>query len=154
MRGISGSTFDTVKRPIHWVRGREEKTGVLEERLSGFFERYERDAYLVLRRDGLDSEQRQRGVNRMRALVGKAYDYDFSEGDDKYYCSELVVEFLEASEGQSPTFETVGVHVPLVLKSRAIKPIAFLTSGEFSIVTYNDAVRTNCREILAQIGAL
>ena len=141
MRGFAGSLWDALRRPLWWLRGVKERTGVIEERLSAFYDRYERDAYAVLRRAGLSSEQRAAGVARVRELIGKAYDYDFSPGDDEYYCSELVVEFLEVAEGSSPDFPTIDVKVPMVLTAQAIEPISFLKSGHFDLVVVNEAAR-------------
>jgi len=148
MRGVVGSFWDMLRRPLAWLRGQQEQTGVIEERLAVFYERYERDAYAVLRRGGLTDEQRASGVARVRELVGKAYDYDFTAGDDEYYCSELVVEFLVAAEGEAPTFPTIDVKVPLVLSAQAIEPVSFLKSGAFEVVAANGAARQTHAEWL------
>lgn len=147
MRGVFGSLWDALRRPVWWLKGVKERTGVIEERLSAFYDRYERDAYAVLRRAGLSSEQRSAGVARVRELIGKAYDYDFSPGDDEYYCSELVVEFLVVAEGQAPEFPTIDVNVPMILNAKAIEPISFLTSGHFDVVVVNEAARLTYPEI-------
>lgn len=134
MRGWLGTFWDAFRRPWWWLTGREEKTGVIRETLGDFLDRYERDAYCVLRRPGLDEAQRARGVERLESLIGKAYDYDFSHGDDEYYCSELVVEFFEAALGEKVDVEMKAVKVPLLLDRQVIEPIVFLTSGDLALV--------------------
>ena len=148
-RGVIGSAQDALTRPFHGLTGYTEKTGVLRERLSTFFDRFERDAYAVLRRASLDSGQIDAGLDAVIALIGKPYDYDFNPEDDEYYCSELVVRFLNAAEGRCPEFETVPVEVPGLLRSRAIEPVAFLTSGHFTTVLANQAARDTHKEWLA-----
>lgn len=150
-RGILGSAQDALTRPFHGLTGYEEQTGVIREPLSGFFDRFERDAYAVLRREGLKQQQIETGLKAVIRLVGKPYDYDFSPGDDEYYCSELVVLFLESAEGHCPEFDTVPVEVPGFLRGRAVEPIAFLMSGYFAVILANDAARDRYREWLADV---
>lgn len=148
MRGWLGSIWDTLRRPIWWLTGRKEKTGVIKETLGEFLDRYERDAYAVLRRPGLTDEQRARGVAKLESLVGKPYDYDFTHGDDEYYCSELVVEFFEAALQEKVEVETKAVKIPLVLDRQVIEPIAFLTAGDLQLVEASKSAWTTQKELL------
>jgi hypothetical protein len=138
MRGLLGSLWDALRRPLWALLGKKEKTGVIEEEMADFFDRYERDTWVVVRREGLSSEQQQAGVAHVRTLVGKAYDYDFSPGDDEYYCSELILEFFEAAGGV-PAFTTRSVHLPMLLRQDVFDPVAFVTSGELRLVEANGA---------------
>ena len=70
MRGWRGSIWDVLRRPFH----REPKTGVLEETWQAFFDRYPRDVWVLLRLPRIDDAQRDRGLARVRPLVGKPYD--------------------------------------------------------------------------------
>jgi permuted papain-like amidase YaeF/Yiix C92 family enzyme len=56
---------------------------------------------LVLRPRGLSADERARAVARARALLGKPYDARFGWGDDRIYCSELVVKAYERGAGVS-----------------------------------------------------
>ncbi|HEY6001440.1 MAG TPA: YiiX/YebB-like N1pC/P60 family cysteine hydrolase [Anaeromyxobacter sp.] len=56
---------------------------------------------LVLRPRGLSAEERGRAVARARAFLGKPYDPRFGWGDDRIYCSELVVKAYERGAGIS-----------------------------------------------------
>ena len=148
MRGWLGSIWDTLRRPLWWLTGRQEMTGVIRETLGQFLDRYERDAYCVLRRPGLDEEQRARGVARLEELVGKPYDYDFSHGDDEYYCSELVVEFFEAALQEQVEVEMKEVKIPMLLDRKIIEPIAFLTAGDLSLVEASESAWTTQKALL------
>ncbi|HJN74746.1 MAG TPA: YiiX/YebB-like N1pC/P60 family cysteine hydrolase [Myxococcota bacterium] len=153
MRGFMGSFWDMLRRPWWWLTGREEKTGVIRETLAAFLDRYERDAYVVLRRPGLDEQQRTRGVEHLESLVGKAYDYDFSHGDDEYYCSELVVEFFEAALEEEVEVETKAVRVPLLLDRQIIEPIVFLTAGDLALVEASSGAWVTQKEHLEGLAA-
>lgn len=56
---------------------------------------------LVLRPSALPREQRARAVARARELLGRPYDAQFGWGDDRIYCSELVVKAYERGAGIS-----------------------------------------------------
>jgi Permuted papain-like amidase enzyme, YaeF/YiiX, C92 family len=56
---------------------------------------------LVLRPRGLTADERARAVARARSLLGKPYDARFGWGDDRIYCSELVVKAYERGAGVS-----------------------------------------------------
>jgi hypothetical protein len=55
--------------------------------------------YLVLRPRGLTPAQRQAAVAEARRLLGKPYDARFGWGDDRIYCSELVVKAYQRGAG-------------------------------------------------------
>jgi hypothetical protein len=56
---------------------------------------------LVLRPRALSEEKRVRAVARAKALLGRPYDRRFGWGDDRIYCSELVVKAYERGAGIS-----------------------------------------------------
>ena len=147
MRGTWGSLWDALRRPVWWTFGLKEQTGVLEEAITGFLDRYERDTWIVLRRDGLTEAQIGAGITHARSLVGKRYDYDFSAGDDEYYCTEIIVEFLEAA-GVEAVFETRRVVVPMLLDAQVIEPVAVLKADGVRAVHANEAATRNWSEVL------
>jgi Permuted papain-like amidase enzyme, YaeF/YiiX, C92 family len=57
--------------------------------------------YLVLRPRGLSLAQRQAAAERARTFIGRRYDARFGWGDDRIYCSELVVKAYERGAGVS-----------------------------------------------------
>jgi len=56
---------------------------------------------LVLRPRGLSAGARSRAVERAKAFLGRRYDPRFGWGDDRIYCSELVVKAYERAAGVS-----------------------------------------------------
>jgi len=56
---------------------------------------------LVLRPRGLSGEARSRAVGRAKSFLGRRYDPRFGWGDDRIYCSELVVKAYERAAGVS-----------------------------------------------------
>ncbi len=54
---------------------------------------------LVLRPRGVDAAARTRAVAEAKAMLGKPYDARFGWGDDRIYCSELVVKAYERGAG-------------------------------------------------------
>lgn len=54
---------------------------------------------LVLRPRGLGAAARERAVAAAKAFLGKPYDARFGWGDDRIYCSELVVKAFERGAG-------------------------------------------------------
>ncbi|MFO0582647.1 MAG: YiiX/YebB-like N1pC/P60 family cysteine hydrolase [Anaeromyxobacter sp.] len=54
---------------------------------------------LVLRVRGLDPAAKARAVAEARRFLGKPYDARFGWGDDRLYCSELVVKAYERGAG-------------------------------------------------------
>ncbi len=56
---------------------------------------------LVLRPRGLGLAQRAAAVEQARAFLGRRYDARFGWGDDRIYCSELVVKAYERGAGIS-----------------------------------------------------
>jgi hypothetical protein len=140
MRGWWGSMIDALKRPF---RPAEVLTGVVEEAWVAFFERYERDTWIVVRHPAVDGDGRHRGVAHIRSLVGKAYDYDFTDDDDEYYCTEIVIEFLRTALPESPEFERRRVKVPMLMDSQVIEPVALLRHEQIVAVAANEAARSN-----------
>jgi hypothetical protein len=118
-RGFLGAVWDTVKRTFGH---QPENVGVLKEKLGDFFDRYPRDTMVVMRDENLSTAQRNRGVENIDKLVGQGYDYDFTAGDDTYYCTEIGIEFLKAAQGQAPTFNTTHHSVPMIWSSDVVEP--------------------------------
>ncbi len=143
MRGVLGSLYDALWRPWRWLTGQMDRTGVIEEGLGAFLDRYERDTWIAIRREGLSDAQVAAGVARVRSLVGKPYDYGFEEGDDTWYCTEVAVAFLDAAlhPAERPTLATREVRVPGLLSSRVIEPVALLDGDGLSVVAANAAAR-------------
>ncbi|HEY6098376.1 MAG TPA: YiiX/YebB-like N1pC/P60 family cysteine hydrolase [Anaeromyxobacter sp.] len=56
---------------------------------------------LVLRPRGVSAERRARAVARAKGLLGTRYDPRFGWGDDRIYCSELVVKAYQRAAGIS-----------------------------------------------------
>lgn len=56
---------------------------------------------LVLRPRGVPPAARAAAVERAKALLGRRYDPRFGWGDDRIYCSELVVKAYERAAGVS-----------------------------------------------------
>ncbi len=138
MRGKVGSLWDAIRRPFWWTFGLREQTGVIKESITGFLNRYERDTWVLLRREGLSAEQVNAGISHIETLVGAAYDYDFNAGDDDYYCTEIVVEFLEAA-GVPEVFPTRHIRIPMILDAHVIEPISVLAAEAVQPVLANAA---------------
>ena len=96
MRGVDGAIWDSIKASFGFGP-KEDLTGVLKEDFGNFLDRFERDTFIVLRRPELTAAQREKGIAHLNSLVGHPYDYDFSAGDDEYYCTELALEYLDAA---------------------------------------------------------
>ncbi|MBX2796986.1 MAG: hypothetical protein KTR31_04945 [Myxococcales bacterium] len=145
MRGWLGSLRDMVMRLLG---APDQLTGVIEEELTGFLDRFERDAWVVLRHPDMSAEATERGLARVRDLVGRPYDYDFSAGDDEYYCTEVVDELLQAALGDdAPTFETTHQTVPMLLRADVLEPVAVLRHPAMTVVAANDAARAEYPEL-------
>ena len=133
MRGVLGAIWDAIKECFGY--GPMNKTGVITEGFGEFLDRFERDTYVVLRQEDLSPRQVDKGIERLKSLVGKPYDYDFSAGDDEYYCTELVLEYLDAAlEQENSTvfntthynfgfFKTDGITPENVLEHPQLTPI-------------------------------
>ncbi|MNK53214.1 hypothetical protein D3C87_721660 [compost metagenome] len=68
--------------------------GVLEEKLSDYLDRVDRDKFVVLR-PRWTPETLAQGIAIARAQVGKGYDTLFvTDADDRFYCTELVYTVL------------------------------------------------------------
>lgn len=151
MRGTQGSILDSIKRMFGF--GPENpKTGVFKEGLGEFFDRFERDTYVVVRRDDLSDEQVSKGVDKIHGLIGKGYDYDFSAGDDEYYCTEIVIEYLDAALGKkdSTNFETEH-HDYKILSTDAVAPEGILKHESLTPVIANAAALGEFSERLEKI---
>ncbi len=156
MRGTGGRLLDLLSVPVDRARERAgEKPrlqGVIREKVDDFFERYERDTYVIMRSDQLDPGKAERGVQRLEELVGKGYDFDFAPGNDAYYCTELVGEFFNAGLGaQAPRVGSAPVEVPLMLHREAVvDPKDYLVSPDLKPALANKAARIH---FVDQLGA-
>ncbi|HEY9765729.1 MAG TPA: YiiX/YebB-like N1pC/P60 family cysteine hydrolase [Chroococcales cyanobacterium] len=75
----------------------KKMSGVIEEKLSGYFARVERDKVVVLR-PHWTPEKLADALAYAKAQVGKDYDTLFlSDSDDRFYCTELVYSALKHS---------------------------------------------------------
>lgn len=119
------------------------KTGVIEEPLATFFDRYYRDSYVVLRDPQLTPAEAQKGVRAIQKLVGKRYDFDFEPGNDTYYCTEIGRRFDIAAQGAGAA--RVGArpeHVALLLDRKAVvDPVDYLESPDLNVVVANAAAK-------------
>ena len=150
MRGKAGSIWDAMKAAVGFGP-KEDKTGVIREGLGEFLDRYERDTYVVVRRDDLEPEQVEKGVEHIKSLVGKSYDYDFSSGDDEYYCTELVMEYLDASLGQehSTVFNTEHYDYG-IFKADAVAPPNILEHPSLTPVAASESAKINWEDQLGE----
>lgn len=153
MRGKIGSLWDAFRRPIWWTFGLEEQTGVIKETVTGFLNRYERDTWMLIRRDGLSTKQVEAGLAHVETLVGAKYDYDFNAGDDEYYCTEIVVEFLDAA-GVPEVFPTRHVKIPMMLDAHIIEPISVLNADAINVILANKASTENFAELVERAEIL
>ena len=101
--------------------GATEKISVIKESAAEFFERYPRDTYVIMRDPQITPEQASQGVAKIESLVGKDYDYDFSAGDDDYYCTEIM-EYLEEAKGKNAIFTTTHEKYPGLLDRQIVDP--------------------------------
>ena len=147
MRGQMGSLWDALRRPIWWTFGFRDKTGVIKESLTAFLDRYERDTWALARRVDLSAEQIDTGLAHIETLIGAKYDYDFNAGDDEYYCTEIVTEYLEAA-GVPESFPTRHVKLPLLLDTHIIEPISLLSSVEIRPVLASESSQVKFAEEL------
>jgi hypothetical protein len=116
------------------------RVGVFEESLGGFFERFQRDTYFVLKDPRLTAEMRTRGIARVRELIGAGYDYDVNQSNDSLYCTELIAEMLRAAYKDSkvklPWVGTTAVQ-RMALEDFPVTMDNFLASPDFEVVTAN-----------------
>lgn len=128
MRGTLGSLLDVIALPFRLLSGRETLTGVLHEPLHSFVQRFHRDCLVALRDESLDDAQVQRGLGHIQALVGKAYDYDFTWDDAEFYCTEIVIEYLR--HARADTADDVlprrRVRIPFLIDTQVLEPVALL----------------------------
>ena len=141
MRGKGGAIWDAIK-DMFGFGPKKDNTGVITEGFGEFLDRFERDTYVVVRQEDLDPAQIQKGVDHLKSLVGRPYDYDFSAGDDSYYCTELVLEYLDAAKGQEHStvfntetydygiFKTDAIAPNNILEHPSLTPIVASKSAE------------------------
>ena len=143
--GVLGSLWNTISMPVKKLFGATEKIGVIKESAAEFFERYPRDTYVIMRDPQITPEQASQGVAKIESLVGKDYDYDFSAGDDDYYCTEIVMEYLEEAKGKenAPIFTTTHEKYPGLLDRQIVDPKNMLVSSALEPVIANDAAQRN-----------
>lgn len=97
------------------------KQGVIREGLGEFFDRFERDTYVIMRSPSMTPEKAQAAVAHAKSLVGKEYDYDFRPENGSYYCTEVVGEAYRKALGESsPSIGARPQHVPLLLDREAV----------------------------------
>lgn len=137
-RGFFGAVWDTIKRAFG---DKPENVGVIKEKLGDFFDRYPRDTMVVMRDEKLNDDQRQQGVDSIRELVGSGYDYDFTAGDDTYYCTEIGIEFLKAAQGTAPIFETTHHSVPMIWSSDVVEPPNMFENQSLTPVLASETAR-------------
>ncbi len=149
MRGHSGRLWDTLRAPVDILREqlgmKPRKQGVFIERVDDFFERFERDTYVVMRAPGLDAEAASRGLEQVKQLVGKPYDWDFAPGNDAYYCTEVASAFYRAALGErAPRLGGRKVdHGELLYRDAVLDPLDVFASPDLEPVAFNDAARKN-----------
>lgn len=155
-RTVGERVMDTLRAPTDMVAEtlgrRESKQGVILESVDQFFERFERDTYVVLRAPNLTPEKTQKGLEKIAGLLGKEYDWDFVPGNDAYYCTEVVSEFYRAALGdEAPRIGGRPVHVPLLLDREAVvDPLDVLASPDLAPVLYTASAETKFKERLAE----
>lgn len=117
------------------------KVGVFEESLGGFFERFQRDTYFVLRDPKLTDEMRARGIAKARELIGAGYDYDVNQSNDSLYCTELMIHHLRGAYAGTklalPWVGTTAVH-RLALEDFPVTMDNFLASPDFELTVANE----------------
>ncbi len=159
MRGHRGRIIDVVTAPAERVAEalgvKQRRQGVLLEAVDGFFDRFERDCYVIMRSPLLREQETQAGIARLKSLLGKPYDWDFAPGNEAYYCSELVGEFFRAALG--PRAPRIGASkqnlVPVVFEREGlVDPLDVLKSPDLKIVLWNEAALSKHRALLEQAG--
>ncbi len=130
------------------LKSSQGKKGVFEEKAGEFFDRYARDTYVVLRQPYLHQKTAAKALKSLREeVVGAEYDYDFIPGDNKYYCTEVVLEFFDRARGDkaprvsaNAVKETVGDLV-LLERQGIIDPLNLLDSPELEIVAASSSAK-------------
>jgi hypothetical protein len=116
------------------------KVGVIQEGLAGFFDRFDRDSYVVVRDPHLTDEMRAKGLAHVKELLGKGYDYDLNMSNDKYYCSEMGVEMMKAAYAGSgqpmPWVGTTSIS-RATLNDQVATPENFVASPDFVLTAGN-----------------
>ena len=139
MRHWKGALLDALWRAL----GKSDRhVGVIEEPLDAFFARFERDTWVLVRHPSLTAEECGAGLARIRQLVGRPYDYGFSQSNQDYYCTEIVDEFLRAALGpRAPQLQTSPTSVPMLLDAQVLEPVVLLATPGLSVVAGNRAAR-------------
>ena len=126
--------------PGNALKPDSDKTGVIKEGLGAFFDRFERDSYVIVRDPRMTDEMRAKGLAHIKELLGKGYDYDLNLNNEGYYCSEMGVEMLEAAyEGSGRPLPWVGT-TPInqaTLSDLVAAPENFLASPDFTLTAGN-----------------
>jgi hypothetical protein len=149
MRGWIRAVLDAFVRLVRWKE--EDHVGVLEEPLTSFVDRFERDTIVVVRHRGMTEDGIRRGIAHLRTLLGRPYDYLFARRDEAFYCTELVEELWE--EGIGPTFTRIQgrrARVPLLLDREVIEPAAILHHPDVDVVVANEAARVRYADLLGR----
>ncbi len=160
MRGHAGRVLDVVTAPFERlaeaVGAKERKQGVFVEEIAAFFERFERDCWVIMRSPLLTPETTAKGIAKLKSLLGKPYDWDFVPGNDAYYCSELVGEFFRAALGaRAPRIGASEKNLAPVVFERegVVDPVDILHSPDLKIVRWNEAALTGHRALLEKARA-
>jgi hypothetical protein len=138
MLGWWGSLVDGLRRAFG---GQEAFVGVVRESLGGFVDRYDRDAWVLMRARGMSLADRDRAMAKVESLVGHPYDYGFQAGNEAWYCTELVEVFLTEAQGRAPVIRKTRAYVPLLMDEEVMEPVALLDTDGLVAVSANDAAR-------------
>ncbi|MHC4392596.1 MAG: YiiX/YebB-like N1pC/P60 family cysteine hydrolase [Planctomycetota bacterium] len=147
MRGHSGRIMDVLTAPVdialEGMGLKERKQGVFVENVADFFDRFERDSYVVMRNPDITPEQTTKGLDHVRDLIGKDYDWDFAPGNDSYYCTEVLGEFYRNAMGDdAPRVGGTQQHYPLLHREAIVDPVDVLRSPDLQPVVANANVMT------------
>ncbi|MFC1706258.1 YiiX/YebB-like N1pC/P60 family cysteine hydrolase [Planctomycetota bacterium] len=153
MRGHAGRIKDTLTAPFDIAKEKlglaERQQGVMVENVADFFDRFERDSYVVMRSPELTPEKTEAGLEHIRGLLGKKYDWSFAPGNDSFYCTEIVGEFYRNALGDSaPRIGGTAQHYPIMHREAVVDPLDVLRSPDLKPVLHNDAVMSKHQEDL------
>ncbi|MBI2634474.1 hypothetical protein HYW82_02260 [Candidatus Peregrinibacteria bacterium] len=95
--------------------------GVEEVSLHGIFTEY--DTMIILRPKTCSRKKTEKAVSEAKNLLGKPYDFEFTSGNEKFYCCELVDYCLKKS----------GICDGICKKAGPIRPQEFI-SEVFNII--------------------
>jgi hypothetical protein len=142
-RSVLQRLGDTAKEMVG-IETDQGKQGVIREGLGEFFDRFERDTYVVMRSPSMTPEKAQAAVAHAKSLIGKEYDYDFRPENGSYYCTEVVGEsYRKALAGESPKIGARPQHVPLLLDREAVvDPLDMFASPDLQVATASKSAST------------